>query len=322
MTPGGQPQRSRCRIGADGRDAIEKIVPVNGGMTEAKLSPNGKEFAFVFRGEIFVSSIDGKIVKRITNTPWQERTRQLQPRRAVAGLRRREGQQLERLHGVADSRASEPYFFASTVLKDEAVVATAAEEFQPAFSPDGKEIAYLENRQTLKVYNIASKQSRTVLPARLQLFVRRRRPVLLRGRPTASGCWSSSRPASGCSRRRSASSPPTASRRVRNLTQSGYDDVTPKWAMDGKMMIWGTTREGALSQGGGAISGDVYGMYFTKAAYDRSKLSKEEFALVKEREDKDKKDAEEKAEDGRPSDQRPRPRQSRPASRSRSTGTA
>ena len=70
---------------------------------------------------------------------------------------------------------------------------------------------------------------------------------------------------------------------------------TPKWAVDGKMMIWGTTRDGALSQGGGAISGDVYGMYFTKAVYDRAKLSKEEFALVKEREDKEKKEAEEKA---------------------------
>ena len=50
-------------------------------------------------------------------------------------------------------------------MKEEAAVATPAEEFQPAFSPDGKEIAYLENRTTLKVYNIASKQSRTVLPA-------------------------------------------------------------------------------------------------------------------------------------------------------------
>jgi Tol biopolymer transport system component len=38
---------------------------------------------------------------------------------------------------------------------------------------------------------------------------------------------------------------------VRNLTQSGYDDAAPKWAVDGKMMIWGTTRDGALAQGGG-----------------------------------------------------------------------
>ncbi|MCK7468591.1 MAG: hypothetical protein MZU91_11130 [Desulfosudis oleivorans] len=43
-------------------------------------------------------------------------------------------------------RKEEPYFYASTVLKEEPVVATAAEEFQPEFSPDGKEVAYLENR--------------------------------------------------------------------------------------------------------------------------------------------------------------------------------
>ncbi len=83
------------------------------------------------------------------------------------------------------------------------------------------------------------------------------------------------------------------------------------------MMIWGTTRDGALAQGGGAISGDVYGMYFTKAFYDRAKLSKEEFALVKEREDKEKKDAEKK---------KPRTRRRRQAGHpprpSRSTGTA
>ena len=35
---------------------------------------------------------------------------------------------------------------------------------------------------------------------------------------------------------------------------------------------------------------DVYGMFFTRAAYDRFRLSKEEFALVKEQEDKAKED--------------------------------
>jgi len=68
--------------------------------------------------------------------------------------------------------------------------------------------------------------------------------------------------------------------------------------VDGKMMIWGTTRDGARGQGGDSLSGDVYGMYFTKAFFDRAKLSKEEFALVKEREDKDKKDVEDKAKAG------------------------
>lgn len=297
MKPGAEPRKVAVRIGADGRDVIEKILPVNGGMTEAKLSPNGKEFAFAFRGEIFVSSIDGKFVKRITNTPWQERSVSFSPdgRTLVYAA---EQDNNWNVYTTALARPSEPYFFASTVSKEEAVVATSAEEFQPAFSPDGKEIAYLENRQTLRVHNIASKQSRTVLPGDLNYsysdgdqyyswspdsrwllvqFAHKERMFAPEAGIVA---------ADGKSQ-------------VHNLTESGYDDVSPKWAVDGKMMIWGTTRDGALSQGGSAVSGDVYGMYFTKAFYDRARLSKEEFALVKEREEKekekDKKDGDDKA---------------------------
>ena len=299
MKPGSEPQKVNIRIGADGRDAIEKVVPVNGGMTDAKLSPNGKEFAFVFRGEVFVSSIDGKMVKRITNTPYQERSVSFSPNgRSLVYAAEKDNNW--NIYTTSLTRASEPYFCVSTVLKDEAVVATPAEEFQPAFSPDGKEIAYLENRQTLKVYNIASKQSRTVLPADknysysdgdqyyawspdskwflVQFAPPQRMFTPEVGLVAADG-----------------NSP------VRNLTESGYDDFQPKWVMDGKMMIWGSDREGARNQAGDPQQGDVYGMYFTKAFYDRAKLSKEEFALLKEQEDKEKKDADEKAKSGGPS---------------------
>lgn len=298
LRPGGEPQKINVRIGADGRDAIERIVPVNGGFTEAKLAPNGKEFAFVFRGEIFVSSIDGKMVKRITNTPWQERSVGWSPDgRSLVYAAEKDNNW--NVYTVSLTRKQEPYIFASTVLKEEPVVATAAEEFQPEFSPDGKEIAYLENRTTLKVYNLASKQSRTVMAADknysyadgdqyytwspdskwflVQFAPPERMFTPEVGLVSADGG------------------------EVHNLTQSGYDDGQPKWAMDGKMMIWGSDREGSLSQGGQLTSGDVFAMYFTKALYDRSKLSKEEFALLKEQEEKDKKEADEKAKASGPS---------------------
>jgi C-terminal processing protease CtpA/Prc len=57
--------------------------------------------------------------------------------------------------------------------------------------------------------------------------------------------------------------------------------------MDGKMLIWGSDREGARQQAGYAITADVYGMFFSKDAFDRFKLTKEELALVKEAEAKD-----------------------------------
>ncbi|NJE06877.1 hypothetical protein E3E36_12185, partial [Thermococcus sp. M36] len=49
------------------------------------------------------------------------------------------------------ARKEEPYFYASTVIKEEPLIATEKEEFQPKVSPDGKEIAYLEERNTLKI---------------------------------------------------------------------------------------------------------------------------------------------------------------------------
>ena len=45
------------------------------------------------------------------------------------------------------------------------MIAANAEEYLPKYSPDSKEVAYWENRNILKVYNIASKQSRTLIPA-------------------------------------------------------------------------------------------------------------------------------------------------------------
>jgi tricorn protease len=291
----GEPQKVNVRIAADGRDSIERIVPVNGGFVEAKLAPNGKEFAFVFRGEIFVSSIDGKMVKRITNTPWQERTVSWSPdSRSLVYAAEKDNNW--NIYTVAITRKEEPYFCVATVLKEEAVVATPAEEFQPAFSPDGKEIAYLENRQTLKVYNIESKQSRTVLAADKN-YSYADGDQYYQWSPDSK--WflvefgSPGRiftPEVGLIAADGKSE-------IHNLTESGYDDFRPKWVLDGKMMVWGSDREGALSQGGGAISGDVYGMYFTKAFYDRSKLSKEEFALVKEQEanqEKEKKETDDK----------------------------
>lgn len=293
MKDGGSPQKVSVRISADGRDSIERIVPVNGGFTETKLSPNGKEFAFVFRGEIFVSSIDGKMVKRVTNTPWQERSVSFSPdgRQLVYAA---EKDNSWNIYTTSLTRKPESYFFASTVLKEEPAVATASEEFQPEFSPDGKEIAYLENRTTLKVFNLASKQSRTVLPADKNYSY-------------ADGdqyySWSPDSKwflvSFGHTERMFTPEvgliAADGSGKLHDLTQSGYDDVNPKWAMDGKMMVWGSNREGSLSQGGGSTSGDVFAMYFTKAHYDRSRLSKEEFALLKEQEEKEKKEADEKA---------------------------
>jgi len=299
LEPGKEPRKITVKVFADGSSPQKRIVPVNEGFTEMRLSSNGKEYVYVFRGEIFVSSIDGGFTKRITNTPYQERSVSFSPdgRSLVYAA---EVNNSWNIYTTTLTRNEEPYFYASTVLKTEPVVATEAEEFQPEYSPDGKEIAYLENRVVLKVINLATKKTRTIMPANVNYSY-------------ADGDqyyqWSPDSkwflvnfsfpdrifsPEVGL-----VSSDGTGE--IANLTLSGYDDYAPKWSSDGKMMIWGCNRDGDRTQGGSISSGDVYAMFFTKAAFDRFKLSKEELALVKDQEEKAKKEKkkEEKEKDGK-----------------------
>jgi tricorn protease len=69
----GEPEKINIIINNDARANADKILPITGGVRDLAVSPTGKEVAFVFRGEVFVTSVEGGITKRITNTPEQER---------------------------------------------------------------------------------------------------------------------------------------------------------------------------------------------------------------------------------------------------------
>jgi Tol biopolymer transport system component/C-terminal processing protease CtpA/Prc len=279
------PRKVGIRIAQDGRRVLERTVPVSGGITEMRLSPNGKELAYVFRGEVFVGSVEGGLAKRITDTPGQERSVSFGPdgRTLVYAAERDNNWNV---YTASIVRKEEPYFFASTVLKEEPVVATAAEEFQPEFSPDGKEVAYLEDRVVLKVVNRTSQQSRSILPADYNYSYSDGDQSY---RWSPDGKWflvqfafvNLFTPQVGL-----VSS--DGKGKVVDLTKNGFGTLAARWGMDGTMMTYGSPREGAINTAGNPVEYDVYGMFFTRAAYDRFRLSKEEFALVKEQEDKAK----------------------------------
>lgn len=73
LVPGGEPRKVNISIVSDksDKDLIRQIK--SSGATEMALSPNGKEVAFVLRGDVYVTSVDYKTTKQVTNTPCQER---------------------------------------------------------------------------------------------------------------------------------------------------------------------------------------------------------------------------------------------------------
>jgi tricorn protease len=288
LKEGSEPQKVPIRIFADFRGAEEKIVSVSNGATEMALSPNEKEIAFVFRGEVFVTSVDGSSTKRVTNTSAQERMVSWgADGRTLYYSTERDGKW--DIYSASILRSEEPYFFASTLIKEEAIIAGAEDEFQPVVSPDGKEIAYLEERNILKIYNIANKTNRVIIPSG-QNFSYRDGDQDYTWSPDSK--WIIARNANGFYGAShlmlyNAQNPGEGV----NLTNSGFSDGSPLWAMGGKALLWANDRDGKkplAMQGSREL--DIYAMFFDKETFDRFRLSKDEYALIKEQEDKQKKD--------------------------------
>lgn len=277
----------------DNKENEHQFLDFAVGATEMEISPNGKEVVFVVRGEVFVASLEHGTTKRITNTPEQERSVSFSPDgKAILYASERNGSW--NVYQTKRVREDEPNFYLSTVLKEEPLLIGQEEEFQPVFSPDGKEIAYLEERTTIKVYNLNTRQSRVVLEADKN-YSYTDGDIYFSWSPDSryllSECIDNERWSSDiCLIDVSGKEKPL------NLTQSGYSDNVPKWMLGGKMMIWLSDRYGRRGSGsGGGVEIDVMGMWFDNAAYQRFKMTKAELEAQKELDKKHKK--EDKAKD-------------------------
>ncbi len=291
MDPAGVPKKVNIQIAVDERFNEEKIVPIKGDVTQMALSPNGKEIAYIVRGEVFVSSVKKGTTKRITQTPEQERTVEFSPDgRSILYASERNGSW--NLYQTSLDREDEKYFFNATLLKEESILESDKETFQPSYSPDGKEVAFLEERTALKVINLASKKVREIMPASMQYsysdgdqhydwspdskwflinFLPNKRWTDQIGLVSAQGG------------------------EITDLSKSGYGAYMPTWMMNGEMMLWLSSKDGMKNHASWGGQVDVYATFFTQDAYDKFTLSEEEYELMKEEEkEEDKKDKDEK----------------------------
>lgn len=280
LKPGAKPQKVNVQIASDSRSNNEKVMAVSGNARGMAVSPNGKEVAFVYRGEVFVTAVEGGMTKRITHTPEQEQEVSFSPDGKVLIYASERGNSWN-IYETRIDRKEEPYFYASTVLKEKAIIENKQENYQPVYSPDGKEIAYIEDRMTLKVYNIDSKKTRTLLNDQA-LFSMRDNDQYFQWSPD--GQWIAfDYSVPGIASGEIGLIAADGKGEVKNLTQNGFQDYRAKWVQGGKQILWFSTRDGLRSQaqsGGGQA--DVYAMFLTQKAFDDFNMSKEEAALAKD----------------------------------------
>ncbi|MDE6703817.1 MAG: PDZ domain-containing protein [Muribaculaceae bacterium] len=279
-------------IGDDYDSDIVKNIRRSGATTMA-VSPSGDEVAFIIRGDIYVTSTKYKTTKRITDTPAQERCVEFSPDgRTLVYDSDRDG--VWQLFTAKIANDDEKQFAYASEIVEEPLYSCATSAQQPVFSPDGKKVAFLENRTELRVIDVDSKQVNTALDGKFN-YSYSDGDITFEWSPDSRwlladyigvGGWNNSDIALVCA----------DGSEVIDLTESGYSDGNPKWALGGKALTYSTGRYGMRSHGSWGNTSDIVLMVLDGEAWDEFNMTEEEADLAeKAKDDKKDNDSDDKA---------------------------
>ena len=295
---GDKPQKVKIDIIRDDQNTIADLNFSNGA-TSATVSPDGKQVAFIVRGEVFVTSADYNTTKQITHTPAREAGLTFSPdNRTLAYASERNGNW--ELYMAKIARKEEANFPNATAIEEEVLLPSdKTERTYPQFSPDGKELAFIEDRNRLMVINLETKKVRQVTDGStwfstgggfdyswspdgkwftLEFIGNRHDPYSDIGMVSAQG------------------------RKIINLTNSGYTSGSPRWVLDGNAILFITERYGMRAHASWGSLNDVMLVFMNQDAYDKFRLSKEDYELQKELEKEQKNTTEAKKNDKKKGD--------------------
>lgn len=282
----GQPKRVAVNFKADSQ-ANDYETKVLSSVSEFAIAPSGKEIAIVSRGEVFVVSRDFGTTVRITDTAEQERSISFSDDgRTLLYAGERDGKW--RLYETSLNDPREKYFFTATKLEEKEVHSADNDSFQPLFSPDGKQIAFLAGRDEIQILNRETGDTNVALGKEHNYSY---------SDGDITFAWSSDSRwliSDFASRGRLfipniGIFPTDGTEQPVDVSQSGYQDSSPAWTRSGNVVYWTSAKYGRRDHGSWGREYDVIAAFLNQDAYDQFTLSKEEYELglelAKENED-------------------------------------
>lgn len=287
LEAGKSPAKVGISIAIDKTEPAPRFETVTKGATEMAVSPDGREIALVIRGDIYVTSTNHAATKRITSTPEQERSVSFSPDgKKLLYASERNGSW--NIYQTSIVSTDEPNFTLSTLLREEVLVDIPEEAFQPAYSPNGKEVAFIKERTTLCVKNLETGKIRTILDGRYN-YSYRDGDQWYQWSPDGQWLLVNFMEIPSWPNSDVALVKADGSQKFVNLTPSGYEDNAPRWAMNGNAVIWFNDQMGMRSHGSWGSYYDVYAIFLNLKTWDEFNLSKLEWEILKEQKKNEKK---------------------------------
>lgn len=284
LKEGGEPQRVNVEIIADDYDSDLVKRYVSGGASAFFVAPKGNELAIVLRGDVYVTDAKYKTTKRITDTPDQERTVSISPDgKFMVYDSDREGY-WQLFKATIKDKDKEQFAYANEI-EEEPLYKCATSAMQPVISPDGKKVAFLENRSELRVMDLASKEVKTVLDGKYnysyadgdQQFVWSPDSEWLLMNYIGVGGWNNT----------DIALVKADGSEVVDLTESGFSDGNPKWVLGGRAIAYESAKYGMKNTGSWGNQSDIILMALDGEAWDDFNMTEEE-ADLKEKAEKNR----------------------------------
>ncbi len=282
MRQGTQPRRVKVDIVADTNERDELRAIVANGATSVSLSPKNKEIAFVLGGDVYVTSLDYKTTRQITDNPFTERNVSFAPDgRSIVYDSERGGRW--GIYRATIKSDDEKQFVYATEVTEELLTSEQETSFQPVCSPDGTRIAFLRDRQELCVLDVKTKAVTVVMPGRFE-YSYRDGDQTFAWSPNSKYLLSEYIGTGGWNNTDIALIPADGKGEIVNLTNSGYSEANPRWVLGGKAFIFQSDRAGYRSHGSWGAERDLYITFLSQDAYERFLMNKEERELYDARE--------------------------------------